>query len=360
MIGIAEGEVSAPFAGEIYCSLIEACQEVCDLGRAAEWTAALTRWPETQPGLLMFTGQCAVHRGQIMRVRGAYREALDEFRAAWRSVHRDLGRRTPLGWRRLSGERSCACWVATTRPRARTTRRVATATSPNPGSPCCGWLAAAPTPRGPPACALLAEADGPVQRARLLPPVVEILLAVGEVERARETARELQELASSFKCSALLAMAASAAGRLELDTGDAAGALPYLRRAAQQWTQLGCPYEAARAKMLIGRACFVLGDVGSSSRHFEAAGRAFTELGAMPALAELNRLTLPTRPPDGLTDREVEVLRLVAAGKSNAQIAEALVLSDRTVARRLSNIFDKISVPSRTAAAAYAYEHDLC
>jgi DNA-binding NarL/FixJ family response regulator len=154
-------------------------------------------------------------------------------------------------------------------------------------------------------------------------------------------------------------MSAQVDGRLALEAGDPAGALPYLRKASQAWTALACPYETARTRVLVGRACAALADTGSSAKEFEAARRIFTELGTVPALEAVVRLCVPRRMPGALTGREVEVLRLVATGKSNAQIATALVLSERTVARHLSNIFTKIDVPSRTAAAAYAYEHGL-
>jgi DNA-binding NarL/FixJ family response regulator len=205
---------------------------------------------------------------------------------------------------------------------------------------------------------VLAEAETPVHRSRVLPAAVEVLVAAGDTDRARDLARELHELAVSFRCSAPQAMAAYAAGSVELAAGDAAGALPYLRKAMQLWAQLRSPYEVARAQVLVGRACAALGDSDSSTRQFDAARRVFSELGTEPALAEIPSNS-PGGPPDGLTEREVEVLRLVAAGKSNTQIATALVLSERTVARHLSNIFTKIDVPSRTAAAAYAYEHGL-
>lgn len=206
---------------------------------------------------------------------------------------------------------------------------------------------------------LLAETQVPAHRHRLLAAAVEILLATGEPEPARGAAKELRDLAQQFKCSALQAMAAHAQGRLELETGDAAGALPYLRKAMQQWAELGCPYEAARAQALIGRACADLGDTDSSAKRLDSARRVFADLRTLPALEEVTRLSASKSMPAGLTPREVEVLRLVAAGRSNAQIAAALVLSERTVARHLSNIFTKIDVPSRTAAAAYAYEHGL-
>jgi DNA-binding CsgD family transcriptional regulator len=358
MIGITAGEVSAPFAGEIYCSMIEACQEVGDLGRAAEWTSALTRWCDGQPGLLTFTGQCAVHRGQIMRLRGAYDHALDEFAAA-------CTRYIALGIPRAAGladtERGDVLRLLGRYHEAEIAYESASGHGfePQPGLAML-WLARGRTDAARAAIVrVLAETEIAAQRHRILAAAVEIQIAAGDLERARDAANELQELAHRFNCSALQAMAAHAAGRLELETGDAAGALPYLRKAMQQWRELECPYEAARAQVLVGRACATLGDTDSSTRHLDGARRVFEELGTAPALNDVTQLSKPKHTPDGLTAREIEVLRLVAAGKSNTQIAAALVLSERTVARHLSNIFTKINVPSRTAAAAYAYEQGL-
>ena len=359
MIGVAAGVVSAPFAGQVYCTMIEGCQMVCDLARAAEWTSALTRWCDEQPGLLTFTGQCAVHRGQIMRLHGAYNQALDEFAAA---TVRYVALDTPQAAGFAHAEAGEVLRLLGRYDQAETAYEKASGLGfePQPGLALL-WHARGRTDAARAAVArLLAETENPVARSRLLPAAAEILLDAGDVDLARDVTRELQKLARTFQCSGLRAMAAHAAGRLELEAGDAAGALPYLRKAMQQWTELRCPYEAARAQVLIGRACAALGDADSSTRELAAAGRVFSGLGAAPALEELARLSSPAGVPAGLTSREVEVLRLVAAGKSNSQIAAALVLSERTVARHLSNIFTKIDVPSRTAAAAFAYEHDLC
>ena len=358
MIGIAAGQVSPPLAGEVYCSMIEACQETSDLGRAAEWTVALSRWCDGQPGLLTFTGQCAVHRGQIMRVRGAYTEALTEFTAA---CDRYLALGTPGAAGLAQAERGDVLRLIGHYDEAEAAYEQASGYGfePQPGLALL-WLARGRHNAARAAVTrLLAESGERLRRSRLLPASVEILLATGDVDRARDAARELDELAGTFKSSGLQAMAAQAAGRLEVEVGDAAGALPYLRKAMQRWSALDCPYETGRTQVLVGRACAALSDLESSRRHFTAAYRVFADLGAAPAMDELTRLLAPTSAPAGLSAREVEVLRLVAAGKSNAQIASTLVLSERTIARHLSNIFDKIGVPSRTAAAAYAYERGL-
>ena len=154
-------------------------------------------------------------------------------------------------------------------------------------------------------------------------------------------------------------MAAECSGAVELAADDPAGALPFLRKAGQVWARASAPYDAARVGVLRGRALARLGDADASRRELEAARDCFRRLGARPAADAVSALLAPASSPAGLTPREVEVLRLVATGRTNPQIAAGLVLSEKTVARHLSNIFTKLEVGSRTAAAAYAYEHGL-
>ena len=358
MVRVIAGETSPIIAGHVYCTAIEGCQEISDFARVAEWTSALERWCAAQPGLLAFTGQCAVHRGQLMRLHGEWSAALDEFDLA-SERYRQVGSTDAAGLAayeagevlRLRGDRDDADTAYQ--------RAADHGFDPQPGLALL-WLA-----RGRVAAArgavdrLLAEGGGPVQRCRLLPAAVEVLVAAGEIERARETAAELDALAAAFGCEPLEAMAAQASGAVELAAGDASGALPYLRKAHQLWTRAGSPYERARAQLLMGRALATAGDAESARRELEAARSTFRQLGARPAADEASLLLAPPGLPAGLTAREVEVLRLVASGRSNAQIATDLVLSEKTVARHLSNIFGKLDVGSRTAATAYAFEHGL-
>jgi DNA-binding NarL/FixJ family response regulator len=118
---------------------------------------------------------------------------------------------------------------------------------------------------------------------------------------------------------------------------------------------------AARVRELVGLACRALGDDDSAALELEAARGVFAQLGAAPDLARLDSLTRRAASGDspGLTPRELQVLRLVAAGATNKAIAAELVLSERTVDRHVSNIFTKLGVSSRAAATAYAYEHQL-
>jgi ATP/maltotriose-dependent transcriptional regulator MalT len=201
-----------------------------------------------------------------------------------------------------------------------------------------------------------------LDRARVLPACVEIMLAAGDTERAREAARELQEIAALQRSEVLGALAARARGEVALADGDARGALAGLRESCLAWQELQVPYEVARVRMLIGLACRSLGDADTAVLELDAARAVFEELGALP---DLERITALSRAPaaaagtHGLTAREVQVLRLVAGGATNKAIAGELVLSERTIDRHVSNILRKLGVPTRAAATAYAYEHAL-
>jgi DNA-binding CsgD family transcriptional regulator/HPt (histidine-containing phosphotransfer) domain-containing protein len=206
-----------------------------------------------------------------------------------------------------------------------------------------------------------AEATDDLVRARLLEPQVEIALAAGDLVAARDAADRIAGLAEAFGAPLLRAMAARSDGAVRLAAGDVDGALGVLRRAWDTWRELDAPYEAARVRILVGRACLELGDLDGAALEFEAARDVFERLGAIPDLARLERESgerIPER-AGGLSPREVEILRLVAAGNTNRAIAEGLSISERTVDRHVSNIFTKLDVSTRAAATAWAYEHDL-
>jgi DNA-binding CsgD family transcriptional regulator len=357
MIGLAAGEVSPIIAGMAYCSLIEACQELSDFSRAASWTSALTRWCDTQPGLVPYTGQCALHRGQIMRLRGAYDEALAEFAQAQRRYVKE-GTVAPAGM--ALTEQGDVLRIRGKLDEAEVAYRQAAELGhePQPGL-ALSWLARGRTTAAITAIhRLLAEAHDPVHRSWMLPAAVEVLVSARLLDEARQHADELTGIASAFGHSALRAMAAYAAANVELASGELEDALSHARESCRLWSGVGAPYETARARVLVARALRELGDEDSATTEFAAARRAFAEVGAAPAATEVDRLLGRARPA-GLTERELEVLKLVAEGRSNPDIARVLVLSHKTVERHLSNIFTKLDVPSRTAAAAYAHEHGL-
>jgi DNA-binding CsgD family transcriptional regulator len=356
LAAIAE-PISPVFTGLIYCGVIATYKRVYALERAREWTAALSDWCEAQGGFVGFSGACLVHRAELLRIGGAWPEALEEARHACRLVRpNDPDALSDANYQegeihRLTGAFEAAeqCFkVASQHGR-----------EPQPG------LSLLRMEQGRPDVSavrrLIAEANDPLARAKLLPAAVELHLALGEREAALHASRQLDEIAAAFATEVLEALAAHARGLVHLADGDAQAALGPLRRAFWVWQKLGAPYLAARVRVELARACRALGDGEGARMELEAARAIFTELGAAPDLAASDALAdvEPTKTSHGLTQRELQVLRLVAAGKTNKVIARELFLSEKTVDRHVSNIFVKADVPSRAAATAWAYEHHL-
>ena len=353
MVAAVGAELSPIVTGLVYCSVIDGCQEIYALRRAQEWTAALSHWCEEQPDMVAFTGRCLVHRAEILQLHGAWQDALDEARRAGGRLTRAAGqaayRRGEL--HRLRGELGEADEAYREANRH--------GTQPQPG------LAVLRLAQGHGDAALaairraLSETSDPVARIRLLPAAVEIMLAADEHDVARAACTELAQLEPRFASVLLAALAAGARGAVDLASGDARAALTALRRSERAWEDIGAPYERARVCVLIGLACRALGDADSAALELESAHDVFVALQAAPDAARVDGLLSRPQPVHGLTPRELEVLRLVAAGETNKAIAATLVLSERTVDRHVSNIFTKLGISSRTAAAAYAYRHEL-
>ena len=354
---VAAGEVSSIMAGRIYCTMIDACQEIDDIRRMTDWTRMLTQWCEQQPDLVQYTGQSSVHRAQIMRFQGAWAQALEELELA-EERYESLGERDGMGdvyfergeVLRLRGDAKAA---AEAYDQADDQGR-----DPQPALALL-WLAEG---RVEAAVAvvrrLLDEVPDPVHRSRMLIAAVEVLTTAGDLDTAYAAADELDQIAAGFGSAALSASATYAKGSVALARSEPAAALPDLRLAWRTWLDLGARYHAAWARTRIGQAFRAMGDEDSARAELVVAGRTFDELGAVPARSEVERLLGAGR-PDGLTARELEVLKLVAAGRTNPEIAAELFLSEKTVARHLSNIFAKTNVTSRTAAAAYAFQNQL-
>ena len=360
MLAVASGELSPLVAGLTYCSVIDGCQQVYELGRAREWTSALARWCEEQPEMVAFTGVCLAHRAEIMQLHGAWDDALREARRDCERCARVANRQAAAAAlyqqaevHRLRGEFSAAEEAY----RSANEKGL----EPQPGL---ALLRLAQGRADAAAAALrrvLRATSDRLKRARLLPAHVEVMLAVDALEEARGACRELEEIARSVATGVLDAVAAHARGAVRLAEGDAAAALAPLRRAARAWQQLEAPHMAARARVLIGLACRALEDRDQGELELAAARAEFARLGAAPDIARIDSLLRADAPhrPHGLTPRELQVLRLVAAGKTNKAIAAELSLSEKTVDRHVSNIFTKLDVASRAAATAYGYQHKL-
>jgi len=359
MLMVTRGDVSPIATGIVYCGVILACQDVYEVRRAKEWTAALTRWTEGQPDLLAFTGRCLVHRAEIFQLSGAWSDALEEARRARQRFleAENLGRVGLALYREAELERLLGDFHKAEQSYREASRY---GWDPQPG------LAQLRLAQGRADAAVasiqrvVAETVEPLRRARLLPACVEIMLAASDVDAAVIACRELEELAERFESVMLGAMVAHARGAVHLAQGDPRAAFGPLRQALEVWQQLEAPYEVARTRELIGLACRALGDEEAAALELDAARSGFAELKAAPDAARVAASTAPAHTrPHGLSARELEVLRLVAAGRSNRQIATKLVISEHTVARHLQNIFAKLGVSSRTAAASFAFEHEL-
>jgi ATP/maltotriose-dependent transcriptional regulator MalT len=360
MVGVTTGELSPIVTGLVYCGVILACQEAYELRRAQEWTAALSGWCGEQPDLVAFTGRCLLHRAEIMQRRGAWSEALEEARRSAERSERTHNERAAGEAAYLQGEiQRLQGRLGAAEESYRAASRCGR--EPQPGLA----LLRLAQGRGDAAAVAIRRAVGEAtelsMRARLLPACVQIMLAEGDTALAQRACRELAEIARAHPSEMLAAVAEHAQGTLDLAQGDAGGALVALRRSAQIWQELAAPYEAACGRVMIGLACRSLGDDDATALELKAAREAFLELGAAPDLARVDALAhrRPSGDAHGLTRRELEVLRLLAAGETNKTIAAKLVVSERTVDRHVSNTFAKLGVSSRAAATAYAYEHKL-
>jgi DNA-binding NarL/FixJ family response regulator len=357
LVAAAAGELSPIIAGIVYCNTIGFCRDVYELAHAREWTDALTRWCRRQPEMIAHNGLCLVHRAEIMQLRGEWTQALAEAQlAASRFTDGALNRLACGSAHYRAGEvHRVRGEFAAAEDAFQEARRCGC--EPQPG------LALLRLAQGNDTAAAAAirraagETTAPLERAGLLPAYVEIMIAAGELEPARAACEQLAEIALRQGSTALHAMSDHATGSLALADGDGRAALVALRRACDAWNALEAPYEAARARVLLAAACRAVGDADTAELELDAARGAFELLGAAPDVAALQRN--PPGAAHGVTARELEVLRLVAAGMSNRAIAAELVISEHTVARHLQNLFAKLGVSSRTAASAYAFEHRL-
>jgi DNA-binding CsgD family transcriptional regulator len=350
MVAVSSDELTPTVAGLAYCAVIAICMQLDDLRRAREWTNALGSWCDTQSGLVPYRGQCLVHRAQIMTMEGSWPEAVAEARTACAEL------RAPAvgdAWyqlgevHRLRGEFTEA---EDAYRRANEHGR-----QPEPG------LAQLRFAQGRPDAAAttlrrLVDEPNRWDRDDILFVHADVMIAVGDLDAARAAADELAGSAGRLDAPLRRARAAESRAAVLLAGGQPHEALSLLRNATQCWQDLGMPYDAARVRVRIGDCLRAAGDADSAAMEYDAARLAFERLGAHPDLARLGAATPAT---GGLTAREAEVVRLVATGLTNRAVADALFLSEKTVARHLANVYGKLGISSRSAATAWAYEQGL-
>ena len=361
MVAVMADEVSPLVAGGTYCSVIEACSEIFDLRRAQEWTNALDRWCSSQPDQISYHGHCLLRRAELLQLHGEWGEAESEAEIACDRfsdpTHKRLAGSAQyrLGeLHRLRGEfqqaeefyRLASSMGAAVQPglaRLRLSQGQIDSASAAVRS-------------------LASEISDIRDRSNLLESLVEIMLEAGDVAASEEAANELAEIAAAVEAPLLHAMSDRAMGSVLLAKGQIDRSIELLRRSLSSFREIGAPYDEARIQVLISQACQNRGDCDTAELELDAARNIFARLGAISDLERLDKLSSRSKShsrTELLTRRELEVLKLVAFGKTNRDVANELFISEKTVARHLSNIFDKLDLSSRAAAAAYAFKNQL-
>lgn len=350
MVHVTSDQLSPVVVGTVYCSLIEACEEIAELRRSHQWTQSLSAWCDRQQGEVPFTAQCLIHRSQVLRRSGELKRAEEEATAAYeRFLRTPYGSATGRALYQLGEIKRLRGLLDEAEEAFREASEWGF--DPQPGL---ALLRLAQGDSSTAAASLgrrLSETEEPVERMRLLPPFVAVMLAANEPRRAESAVAELREGVSVYGTDALAAHAAYAEGALALADDDAQRALVKAREASTAWQKLNMPYEMARARVLLARACRRLGDEETASLELNAARRQFDDLG----VSDPSQVVVE-EPDHGLTPRELEVLQLLATGVTNQEIADELYLSVRTVDRHVANILAKLGVPTRTAAASRGHE----
>ena len=356
MVAVTSGEVSPHLAGGVYCSVLDLCTEIFDLARAKEWTSALDRWCNAQGEPISYRGHCMVRRAEILQLHGTWPDAFSVAQSACdESAHSAKGVMGAAFYRlgelhRLRGEFQNA---------EEAYRHASTYNpQPQPGLALLRLMQGDVDTANASIRRIADEVRSACDRAKVLDAYVEIVLAVNDVSSARAGSDELFKIATQLDAAYVYAISERASAAVSLAEGDPRSALGLLRQSLSRWRELEAPYEAAKVQALIGLCCRELGDRDTAELELNAARIAFAKLGAAPDLARIDAY-LGKPKETSLTDREIEILKLIASGMTNRQIGGKLEISEKTVARHVSNIFMKLDLNSRAAATAYAYQHGL-
>lgn len=357
MVAAESDELDPSWTGNIYCTLIAACQELGEYQRAAEWTLVSMRWCEQQAGPGPFLGICRAHRSQFLQLQGDWMNAEDQARKVCTTMVGFDSRTVAEAWYQIGEIERKRGNLASAEAAYLESHRFGR--DPQPGFALLRLAQHRPNDAtvGLEA-AVAAHAGRPLSLAPLLAAQVNVAAATGDAASARLAADELGAISDRFSSSGLGALAAEAKGIALLTEHRLAEALHALRDACTRWQALGAPYETSLVRLSMAMAYEGLADPDAALRERNEAERMLRHLGAtldrpVPGTVESEPSSHP------LTDREAQVLGLVAAGKTNREIGDELFISSKTVSRHLENIYAKLGVSSRAAASAYAVEHKL-
>ncbi len=354
MIAVINDELQPLYTGWVFCNVVSCCYSIADLRRASEWSEAALHWCATMREGLMYPGLCRVYAVELAHLRGEWDTAAADAERACRELTifdpRYAGQAFCLvgDLHRLRGELDAA-EIAYTRAHQ-------LGCSPQPGLALLRLAQGRADEARAALCSALRPGPGrPLPHARLLTAAIDVAVALADHTLLEESVRSLVAVADATGSSLIEALADSARGEQALIMDDADTAGLQFASAATHLQELGFPYEAARCRMRSAVAAAVLGDTDTARLELTSATAVFEQLGAAPDLA-LARASMAGSGACPLTLRELEVLRQVAAGRTDRQVATALHLSPHTVARHMTNIRTKLGVGSRTAATALAYD----
>ena len=358
MLLAAEGRLGTFVLGKVYCSLISICDQLGELQRAAEWTEVGSQWAHDHSSPF-YPGLCRVHRAELLRLRGDWVGAEAEARRACAELSNLHVINAGAAFYEIGEIRRRMGDLDGAEDEFR--RADELGFEPQPGLALLRLAQGRIDAASRSITTVLVEASWDrLGRATLLPARGEIAGAAGALDEARAAGDELAVIADEYPTPWLVAVTTQTRGRVELAAGDADAACGSLRRALEQMQRLELPYEVADTRLLLGAAYRAVGDDDAAAMSFDTGVDLLAQLGADTATARVRARRAATAPlPNGLTVREAEVLRLVASGRTNKQLASELGLSEKTIERHLSNIFTKIGVSTRAAATAFAFEHQL-
>ena len=370
VVAAISGELGTMTTAAVYCAAITCCRQLADYERAGQWSAAVNRWCERE-ACTGFPGLCRIYTAELTCLRGAWAQAQEELERACEELQRfgafamAAGAFYELGEvRRRMGDLEGA--------EAAYAQAYEFGLEPQPGRALVrlaqGDIAAASTaiaraltdldPNTQRAGGARSQPADRLKRARLLPVHVEIALAAGDLPTAQGATDELEAIAAEYDTKALHAQARWVRAAVALADEDLGTALAAATDARALWQELEMPYETARARMSAAAIHHAAGDDEAAQIELRTAHATFKRLGAdldqAAAAAKLDQESRSSDPVFGLSSRELDVLRLVAEGLTDPEIAQRLFLSPHTVHRHLANIRTKTSQPSRAAAVAQA------